>query len=282
MNRSIKSFIHLTSFEINRLFKFLTSIMIVTILANLIGFTLVPWQYTSDVNQYIVEENATLSQALEVFNTFTPSRVTHSFWVMGPVALGIIAFLFYSFFIWYREWFGRNTFAYRLLMLPVSRMQLFFSKLLTIFIGIFSLVSIKLISLYAGYHIALAIVPEEFTANVSFLHMLSEQFTFYYVLPIESSIFFPSIGLGLVFLIVLFTIILMERSFAVKGIVMGAAYGAGALLLTIFPFFLGDIFNNYYLLYNSELLIMVVIILLVISIVSIGISRHLLKHKITI
>ena len=282
MNKSLKSFVHLTSFEVNRLFKFLVSIMSLTVLANLIGFTLVPWQYTSDINQYMVQENATATQALDIFSPFTLSRVTHSFWVMGPVALGVIAFLFYSFFIWYREWFGRNTFAYRLLMLPVSRMQLFFSKLLTIFIGIFSLVSIKLISLYIGHHIALAIVPEEFTTNLSFLHMLSEQFTFYYVLPIESSFFFPSIGLGLVFLIVLFTIILMERSFAIKGIVMGAAYGTGALLLVVFPFFLGDLFSNYYLLYDSELLLIEVTILLIISIVSIGISRHLLKHKITI
>ncbi|GAA0371656.1 hypothetical protein GCM10008932_23700 [Alkalibacterium iburiense] len=282
MNKSLKSFVHLTSFELNRLFKFLLTLIGVTVISNLVGFILLPMQYTNRINQFVVQENSSTQQALEQFDYFSFDRVTHSFWVIGPVALGIIAFLFYSFFIWYREWFGKNTFAYRLLMLPISRIHIYFSKLLIIFVGIFSLVSIQLISLYIGYQIGQAIVPTEFLQATTFIQMLYSQVTFHYVLPIESGMFFYAIGIGVVFLLVLFTMILMERSFSIKGVVMGMAYGLIALIITLAPFALGNILNNRYILYDSELAILVSILLLMIGVVSIVVSRYLLNHKVTI
>lgn len=282
MKHVFQSFIKLTSFEFDRVFKFLVSLMGITVVANLVGFVWIPMQYTNRINQYMVEENATTQQALDYFNHFSFDQVTNSFWIVGPIALGIIAFAFYSFFIWYREWFGRNTFAYRLLMLPISRMHIYFSKLVIIFIGIFTLVAIELISLYIGYLIGLAIVPAEFMASTSFLSMLNSQLTFFYVLPIQGSVFFAAIAIGIVALLVLFTIILMERCFSVKGIIMGIAYGLVALFSTLLPFLIGDIFSNQYILYDSELMVLMGAILLIISVISIACSRYLFNNKITI
>lgn len=282
MKQTFQSFIKLTSFEFDRVFKFLVTLMGITVISNLIGFIWIPLKYRNGANQAMVEENLTTQQILEHFGQFTFDTVTNSFWILGPIALGIIGFGFYSFFIWYREWFGKNTFAYRLLMLPVSRMQVFFSKLAIIFVGIFSLVAIQLIVLYIGYHIGSAIIPNEFMASTSFLSMLSSQITFYYVLPIQASNFFVNIGVGIAMLLVLFTIILIERCYSIKGIVMGIAYGVTSLFIAILPFAIGDIFNNYYILYDSEMVILVSLMLIIISAVSITLSRYLINNKITV
>ena len=47
---------------------------------------------------------------------------------MGPIALCVAVLIIYVFFIWYRDWFGKNTFIYRLLMLPTASIQYLFSK----------------------------------------------------------------------------------------------------------------------------------------------------------
>ena len=47
---------------------------------------------------------------------------------MGPIALCVVVLIIYVFFIWYRDWLGKNTFIYRLLMLPTARIQCLFSK----------------------------------------------------------------------------------------------------------------------------------------------------------
>ena len=36
--------------------------------------------------------------------------------------------MIYVFFIWYRDWLGKYTFAYRLLMLPTTRINIYFAK----------------------------------------------------------------------------------------------------------------------------------------------------------
>ena len=39
-----------------------------------------------------------------------------------------VILIIYVFFIWYRDWLGKNTFIYRLLMLPTARIQCLFGK----------------------------------------------------------------------------------------------------------------------------------------------------------
>lgn len=280
--KNLKAFIKLTSFELDRFSKFLVTLMSVTVIANIAGFIIIPMSYINDINKYMVEESASVQVAIEDFSHFSLSQVINSVWVMGPIALGIISLVLYSFFIWYREWFGKNTFAYRLLMLPIPRMSIYFSKLVVIFIGIFSLVSIQIVSLYIGYLIGTAIMPSEYTIAVTFIEMLYSQDVFYSVLPLQGGLFFLYIGLGLVGIIVLYTLILLERSFAIKGMVIGVIYGIISVSVAVFPLLFREIFNNYFILYDSELALLVAGILILISSLSILISRYLINHKITI
>ena len=89
-------------------------------------------------------------------------------------------------------------------------------------------------------------------------------------------------GIGLVLLILLFTFILMERSFGLKGIILGIFYTALSLLVILFPLFIPEILQNYYILYQSETAILEVIVFTLVGMVSLATSRYLIKNKITV
>lgn len=282
MKKSLKSLLNLTAFELDRLSKFLYVLVGLTLIGNLISYIVTPMRYISQMNEYMSTQSATSQQALEYYNRFSFHDAIDTAWIGVPIALGLSGFLFYAVFIWYREWMGKNTFVYRLLMLPVPRMHLYFSKLIVIYLGIFSLITTQIISLFIGFQIVSAMVPSEWFANISLLQTIQANMVFIYILPVEPLYFLMINGIGLVFILVLFTLILLERSYAVKGIIIGIIYAATALGVSLFPMLLTDIFQNQYILYGSEILLIIIGILVLVSITSILISRHLLNKKITI
>ncbi|MCC5890927.1 MAG: hypothetical protein JJU01_10170 [Alkalibacterium sp.] len=282
MKKTLKALLNLTTFEFDRISRFLYVLIGITLTANLTGYILTPVRYVNRMNAHMVQNSVTDQQALQAFGELSFSDVISTVWILGPVALGISGLLLYSFFIWYREWFGKNTFAYRLLMLPVPRMHLFYSKLVVIYISIFTLIAVQIISLFIGFQLVSAIVPGEWLRSMTFLSALNMHPFFYYVLPLEPWFFIAINGIGIVFLLVLFTVILMERSFSVKGIMLGITYGIAALFTALLPAFLPEVVGNHYFFYNSELLILTILLLSFISFASIMISRFLLNRKITI
>lgn len=282
MKKSLKSLLNLTSFEFDRISKFLYVLIAITLAANLTGYIMTPLRYVNRLNAYMVQESATSQQAVQNFGELSYFEVMSTEWIFGPVALGISGLLLYSLFIWYREWMGKNTFAYRLLMLPVPRMHLFYSKLVILYLSIFTLISVQIISLFVGFQIFSAIVPGEWQSSMTFISALNMHSFFYYILPLDPWFFLSINGIGIVFLLVLFTVILMERSFSFKGIVLGIAYAVSVLFIALLPAFLPDIIGNHYFFYTSELIALIIILLGLISFASIMISHYLLNKKITI
>lgn len=282
MKKSIDNILKLINFELERISKFLFGLMGITLISNLIAYFYVPFRFMSRINKFMSENSASVEEALEIFGTFSFADMIHSFWIIGPIALGIAGMLFYSVFTWYREWFGKNTFVYRLMMLPIERMNIFFSKLITIFIGIFALLSTQMVSLAVGYPIVSMIINSDFFHNLSLMEAIHMNMSFHYLFPINIRMFLTVNGIGLIFLLILFTIILMERSFGIKGILIGIFYGGIALSLIIFPVFIPNFLKNYYILYNSELILIEILLFIVVGLVSIFISRYLINNKITV
>lgn len=282
MKKSIDNTLKLTNFELQRMSKFLFGLIGITLVSNLIGYFYVPIRFMSRINKFIAENAASIDEALDRFGTFSFFDMTNTLWLVAPIALGVSGMLFYSVFTWYRDWFGKNTFAYRLLMLPIERMTIFFSKLISIFIGIFALLSTQMVSLAIGYPIVSMIIDSDFFHNLSLMESVHMNLTFHYLFPINTPMFLAVNGIGLVLLLVLFTIILMERSFGIKGIIMGVFYGGLALALVIFPFFISNLLKNYYILYNSETVLIEVFMFIVIGLISIFTSRYLINTKITV
>lgn len=281
MKKHLKHFIRLVNFEFERMFKFLASIMAIVVISNLVGFVVVPLSYMSSANEMMQRESWTVQQFIDNNELFSIYNVFRSFWMTGPIALGAIGLLLFSIFIWYREWFGKNTFVYRLLMLPVPRMQIYFSKLLVILVGIFSLLSIQLIMLWIGNQIIPNFVSNDLYQELGVAELLSSSALSFLI---HNNIYeFLSIyGVGIVALLVLFTAILPERSFRVKGLIFGFIYCVITLATIISPLLIPIIAQNRYILFTSEQVALHAVMIVIVGVTSIFISRYLLKHKITV
>lgn len=281
MKNHLKHFIRLVNFEFERMFKFLASIMAIVVISNLVGFIVVPLSYMSNANETMQIESWTVQQFIENNEMFSIYNVFRSFWMTGPIALGVIGLLLFSIFIWYREWLGKNTFIYRLLMLPVPRMQIYFSKLLVILIGIFSLVSLQLIMLWIGNQIIPNLVSNDLYQELGVTELINRS-ALSFMIYNNIYAFLASYGAGIVALLVLFTAILLERSFRIKGFIIGFIYCIVALAITISPLLIPIIAQNRYILFTSEQVGLHAVMIVIVGISSIFTSRYLLKHKITV
>lgn len=281
MKKQLKHFIRLVNFEFERMFKFLASIMAIVVISNLVGFIVVPLSYMSNANETMQRESWTVQQFIENNEYFSIYNVFRSFWMTGPIALGVIGLLLFSIFIWYREWFGKNTFVYRLLMLPVPRMQIYFSKLLVILVGIFSLLSIQLIMLWIGNQIVPNMVSSDLYQELGVAELINGSALSF---MIHDNIYeFSAIyGAGIVVLLVLFTAILLERSFRIKGLIFSFIYCIVALAIIISPLLIPFVAQNDYILFTSEQVGLHAGMIVIVGVSSIFTSRYLLKHKITV
>ncbi|MFW5441486.1 hypothetical protein ACN7OV_03740 [Aerococcus urinaeequi] len=277
----MKNYLKLTNFEFNRFSKLYLSLILVTVLSQLTGVFVTARKYTGQLNKLLYENHMTEAAALEELGPLSMAHVMRSMWVIGPVALCIAALVLYSFFIWYYDWMGKNTFAYRLLMLPVERISLFFSKLTVIFSSVLGLVGLQIILLAAESQMLKWLVPATFRTDYTLSQITSSSDFLMILIPSDFIGFVLQYGAGLMVLIVLFSAILMERSFRFKGLALGIAYCILSGFVLFLPIFI-EIRNNKRFLYPSESLLLTILLGILISGVSIFISNYLLNKKVTV
>lgn len=280
----MKHYLRLVNFELNRFFKIYLVLIGLTIISQITGTIVRSKAFVSFANESIYKNLVPLDQFFEDNQPMSLVNLMSSGWFLIPIALAAAALLFYSFFIWYRDWFGKNTFIYRLLMLPTARINLFFSKLSAIFLMVLGLVSTQLILLPIEQNLIKWLVPKEFRIDLSIRDSLtaSSASSFFTLLLPDSFIqFLVNYGIGMLFLVVLFTIILFERSFHFKGIFLGGLFGIAAVVVFISPILIESALNYYYL-YPIELFILEVILGIVIIGISIWVSNYLLNKKVTV
>jgi hypothetical protein len=196
----------------------------------------------------------------------------------------VAAFLIYLFFIWYREWFGKNTFVYRLMMLPQPRMSIFFSKVAAVLVGIWGLVSVQYLTLYLTQIIIRSQVPEVAYTHESIVTSIERGYDLLLPFMLGNSpfTFVAFYGVTFVFILCVFTIILLERCYKLTGILAGVAYGIIALLLIASVFYIPEVAKNSYILFSTESLILIIVTLVMITISSILLSRYLINNKLTV
>ncbi|RAZ79291.1 hypothetical protein [Planococcus halotolerans] len=277
----MKNYLKLVNFEFNRIAKLFAVLLGITFVMQMIGVIVKSRQYLNIVNENIFEAMMSKTQFLEQVGQLSFIDIARSIWFTAPIAICAAGIGFYIFLIWYRDWIGKNTFAYRLLMLPTSRLNIFYAKITTILMMIIGLVAFQLILIPIEMSIMKAMVPDEFRndLNVKELVVSLPQLN----LMIGSSIgeFFLYYGSGFLVVSILFTSIILERSFGWKGIVAGVSYSALAIAVWLLPLFLHEfVLNGFF--YPMELLILEIIMGLIVLTASIWFSRFLLMKKITV
>lgn len=274
-------YMKLVNFEINRFSKIYFSLLLITILSQFAGVIIKVKGFMNNADQTMLEENMTEAAYLKMFGGIDFNLISGSLWFLGPIALCAVALIFYIFLIWYRDWFGKNTFIYRLLMLPTTRLSLFLSKATAIFLLVLGLIALQLIILPMENALFNSMVPEAYLyTKMSTMFIIESSPLLGFIIPGSFTQFLLSYGIGLMIMLVLFTAIMLERSYRIKGIVLGIVYCVLVGALFISPLLIDD--ANGISLFPSEIFRMLTALGFIITAVSIWLGSWLLKKRVTV
>ncbi|GAE94841.1 hypothetical protein JCM21714_4036 [Gracilibacillus boraciitolerans JCM 21714] len=277
----MKNYGKLVNFEFNRVAKLFAVLMGITLILQIAGVFVEARDYLNMANEKIYEEMMPKAEFLETFGQMSFLQVIRSIWFLGPIGLCVAGVAFYIFLIWYRDWVGKNTFVYRLLMLPTSRLNIFFAKITTIMIMTLGFVAFQLILLPIEIVIFKGMVPVDFRNDMGLTELVGSMPELSIIIPGSFLEFILYYGAGLLAVSILFTGILFERSFKWKGIFAAVAYGAVAVVLFIAPLLLQEFVVDGFF-YPIELFVLEIVIGLILLAASIWMSGFLLKKKITV
>lgn len=199
-----------------------------------------------------------------------------------PILIGAAVIGIYIFFIWYREWFGKDTFIYRLLMLPQPRFHIYAAKGCAIVLFVFSLVAFQIVLIPLELWLFHVIVPEEMQLASDFSAAVRAHPAWEVLLPEAADQFVFSYGIGIISVMVAFTAILLERSFRGIGIVYGIGYAAVCAAAMSLPLGVLELQNPNAYLYPGEVLAIELTACAVVALVSLGLGYWLLNKKITV
>jgi hypothetical protein len=203
-------------------------------------------------------------------------------WFILPILLSIAVVGLYVFLIWYRDWFERNTFAYRLLMLPTARRNIYLAKGTAILIIIFSLVAFQLLLLPVENMIFKLIIPSDMREASYLVDIISANRAFSVLLPHHFDQFVVSYGIGIFGIVTIFTAILLERSYRKLGILYAILYVLACLFVIFYPPFALGHNQSPYLFFPEEIFSMELAISVIEFAVSIWLGFRLLAKKITV
>jgi hypothetical protein len=277
----MKSYLKLVNFEFNRFAKIFAVLLGITLVVQIAGVIVLSKIYLNMANEKIYEEFMPKAEFLLNYGQMSFLSVTRSVWFLGPIALCIAGVGFYIFLIWYRDWFGKNTFIYRLLMLPTTRLNVFYAKITNILLATFGFVAFQLILIPIETMVFRWMLPKEFRVDMSVKEIVSSMPELQILFPnnfLEMILFY---GAGLMVVSILFTAILFERSFRWKGIFVGILFSLVAVAVFISPLLLQEfVLNDYF--YPLELFVLEIVMGLIVLAGSIWMSGFLLKNKITV
>lgn len=277
----MKSFVKLVNFEINRFAKIYWSLVAITILSQFTSVFLTVHRYITQANEIMYHQSLPKLAYVKHYGSIGFIDCFGSIWFLGPIALCAAAMMFYIFLIWYRDWYGKHTFIYRLLMLPVERWNLYLAKAASILLLVFGFVAVQIVLLPVEHFFFNAITPGIYRIDMTVIDAVLSFPLFNLLLPSTVIDFLLHYGLGFTVVLVIFTAILLERSFRMKGVLLGLLFGFLSFVLFWTPDFLFEVLLPG-VLHQQELLWMEVAMTAIIAGYSILLGGYLIKYKVTV
>jgi len=278
----MNKFLKLVNFEMNRFRKFYFLLLLITLVLQFTGIMVKSFSFTHRANKTMAEMSMTPAQFVQENGYMSFETVLNSLWFMGPIAICAVVLGLYIFLIWYRDWFGKNTFIYRLLMLPTSRINLYLSKAITIFLLVLGLIAYQLILLQLENALLKGMVPNELRNDVGLMEVLGSDKYMSFIIPHSFIDFVLHYGIGLICIFVIFTAILFERSYRLKGIMFGIVYCIAAVIILFSPYIVAGTILKSDFLYPIEVFVLSIIMGVIVLFGSLFVSSYLLKNKVTV
>lgn len=277
MNRYLK----LVNFEINRFLKMYFVLIGMTLVLQFAGVVVKSLSYVHAANSAVYEQGVSKAQFIAQNSAMKFLDITTSLWFLAPIAISATVILGYIFLIWYRDWFAKNTFIYRLLMLPTSRISIYFSKATAILLMVLGLIALEMIILPFQLSLFQLLVPQDLRQDTPLTMIVSGFFVLSTIIPGTFIQFLLYYTAGLMVVFILFTAILFERCFRWKGVFIAVLYCAASVAVFLSPV-IYMITKKANTLYPEELLSLEIALGLLVMGAAVGVSGFLLKKKITV
>ncbi|UKS27499.1 hypothetical protein LOZ80_00665 [Paenibacillus sp. HWE-109] len=271
----------LLNWEILRFSKIYGVLALITLVAQFVGIWSNANSYMNNAQEIMRLRSLSVAQYVAQFGPAKMVGNFQSLWFEGSIAVSAVTLLLYIFWIWYKEWLGKNTFAYRLLMLPTSRMNVYLAKLSALILFVWGIVALQFILLPMELALFNRMIPLDLRQVTSVVDVIRNNTLLHMVLPTYFTEFVLYYGAGLMGVAVVFTSILLERSYRWKGIAAGIIYSGATAVLILLPFLLPNNWVDEHL-YPSEVLLFQTIVGIGITILSLWFSSYLLRKKVTV
>lgn len=271
-------YLKLVNFEVKRFWKFFIVLIPIIIVAQIVGAIITARDYVKYANETMRREQILESDYVLNYGAYSLQRFIYSEYFVLSVVFAAAVLIIYVFFIWYRDWLGKSSFIYRLLMLPTARRNVYFAKLTTILLFVLFLVGMQALLLRGVDQIGRLIIPEQLHNDYGVVNLHS--YDFLAVLYPQTPLHFVLLyGLGMTIVAIVFTAILFERSYHLKGIFFGAIYLILSICFILIPVFI-QIMTSY--LYMNEIILLTVLTSSIALALAIYLANYLLKRKINV
>ena len=270
----MNNILNLYNIELKRIYKWLLALLGVLILGNiLIVGNIINNTIRQVSGQLRVDKSISLiklQQAKIILGEYEISNMINLMNLL--LGLCVLVCLAYALIIWYRDVFGKNKTGYTLFMLPQNKMNVYIAKALTVITMIYItmltqillfIISFSLIKSLAGFS------SEEMyiilNPRIKQLGLIQPHFLDFIMINV----------LGVILaVVVIFTGIMIQKSFKIPGIILGVAYIVGSVIIF---FLLGNLAE-----YTDQLLLYHGVYYIVLFLVSVGLSYVLLNKKVYI
>lgn len=275
-------YIKLVNFEIKRFMKIYLGLIAMILVLQFAGVFVKSLGYMHQANQAMYEQSISKAQYIANYGLMDFTQICRSSWFLSPIVISATVLLGYMFLIWYRDWFGKNTFIYRLLMLPTTRLNIYFAKATAILLFTLGLIALEIIILPIQISIFTRLVPADFRVDLPVTGILSSNYIISTIIPGTFIQFFLYYSIGFMVVLVIFTAILLERSFRWKGFIAGTLYVIASMVVFLFPILMLNRASNTTILYPEEFLEIEISMGIIVMAIAVFVSGFLLKKKITV
>ncbi|RLL42036.1 hypothetical protein D8M04_15745 [Oceanobacillus piezotolerans] len=275
------NYVKLVNFELGRFMKIYLVLIGITVVSQIAGVMVSANSYLNIASEEMNVNSLSMDAFLQMYGVFSMNNVTRTLWFFGPIALCAVTLLIYVLFIWYRDWFGKNTFIYRLLMLPTERINIYLAKATAIFFMVLGLIACQLALIPIEGKVMQWMVPLDLRIDLTTLEVIHSFEYLGIMIPTTFSQFLVHYGIGLMAVLVMFTAVLFERCFRMKGIILGVVYAVISFFAFISPLLINEFVFPMFL-YPGELFILECVAGFIVIACAIWTGHYLLNRKIRV
>ena len=257
----------LYNIEFKRIYKLYFLLIGMLFIANLAG--VMKTLYDS-VKRISLENN--LPMNIDILKTnlgysFINEFTKNDIYVYGSMALGvaILFCLLYATIIWYRDYYSKSKTIYTLLSLPQPKFNIYLAKLIMVIVMIYGVIACQFLFWYIDLNIIkiLAGISSPNFANV-YSNMMQSVNQINVVSPYLLDFLMIDLFGVILAVVVIFTGVLIERSFKKVGVLLGVGY----ILITIIGYvsiigldsgILGNLLLNHIMYYIVLLMVSILI-----------------------